>query len=302
MTVNFALPRLVPGDVIDVMYSDLRISPEMRATLLRRFGLDKPVLTQYWLYIVNTLSGEWGRSVMHYPARVSTLIWQRLPYTLALLWLSTIITASIGYLLGVIAGWRAGSKTDSTIQGASLAMLAAPVFWIGMILLYIFGYLLDWFPLHGARTPAYHPSNVFAWIYDWLKHAFLPILSMAVHFGASQLIMRNTLVSTLREHYITTAKAKGLSDWTVKYKHAARNALLPVVTGIMMRFSMVIAGSVLIETVFSYPGMGRLMFDAVQNLDYQLIQGCFFMLSVVVIITIFVIDLVYLVLDPRIRY
>jgi peptide/nickel transport system permease protein len=300
--VNFALPRLVPGDIFDVLYGDERITPETREMLMARFGLNKPVITQYWLYITNTLRGEWGRSVMFFPTPVSKLIWQRLPYTLALLWIATLITAGVGYLLGVIAGWRAGSKTDSTIQGFSLALLAAPVFWLGMILLFIFGYRLDWFPLSGAKTAAYHASNWFAWLFDWGKHAFLPILSMALHFGTSQLIMRNTLVSTLREHYILTAKAKGLSDRTVMYKHAARNALLPVVTGIMMRFSMVIAGSVLIETVFSYPGMGRLMFQAVQNLDYQMIQGCFFMLSVVAIATVFIIDLVYLFLDPRIRY
>jgi len=302
MVVNFALPRLVPGDFIDLMYSDIRITPETREQLIKQFGLDKSIWTQFWLYLSNTLRGEWGRSLLYYPTPVSRLIWQRLPYTLSLLWIATLITVSIGYALGVIAGWRAGSKTDSWIQGVSLALLATPTFWIGMVLLYLFAYLVKWFPLSGARTAAYHAPNFFAWIFDWARHAFLPIVSMAVHFGASQLMMRNTLVSTLREQYIVTAKAKGLSDNAVKYRHAARNALLPMVTGIMLRFSMIIAGSVLIETVFSYPGMGLLMFRAVSSLDFQVIQACFFMLSVISVTTILLIDLLYLRLDPRIRF
>jgi len=302
ITVNFALPRLVPGDVIDVLYGDQRVDPEMRQVLMHRFGLDRPVYVQYGIYLKNTFTGEWGRSILHYPVHVSALITKALPYSLALLWCSTLITVTIGYLLGVIAGWRAGSKTDSTIQGLSLGLLATPTFWIGMVFLFIFAFTLGWFPLGGARTPAYHTSNFFGTAWDWIRHAFLPVLSMAVHFGSSQLIMRNTLVTTLREPYIVTAEAKGISENAVKYRHAARNSLLPVITGVMMRFSMVIAGSVLIERVFSYPGMGRLMFDAVQNLDYPLIQGCFFMLSTVSIITIFLIDMVYLRLDPRIRF
>ena len=302
MTVNFTLPRLLPGDIIDLMLGDVRIDPETRGVMMRRFGLDQPVWTQFWLYIRNTLTGEFGTSFANFPSSVLTLIKRALPWTLALLWCSTLVTVPLAYILGTLAGWRAGSKRDSTIQGVSLALLATPTFWIAMLFLFVFGFTARWFPLSGALTAGYQHVNAFDWLADWLHHAFLPILSLAVHFGASQLIMRNTMVTTLRSQYVLTAQAKGLSDNAVKFRHASRNALLPMITGVVLRFTMVIAGSIYIETVFSYPGMGRLMFGAISTNDYPVIQGCFFILSLVSVCTVFLIDLVYLRLDPRIRF
>jgi peptide/nickel transport system permease protein len=300
--VNFALPRLMPGGVMETYLQEGVMTPEMQEAILRKFGLDKPVMTQFWIYLKNTFTGEYGISFFYYPRSVGSLIWAYLPYSMALLWISMILRQPIAIMLGIIAGWRPGSKVDSFIQGSSLALMAMPTFWIGMCFLYIFAYILGWFPLGGALTAAYDHPNALSFVGDWIKHAFLPILTMSHMFGAGQLIMRNTMITTLREQYIVTAEAKGISENRVKYRHAARNALLPVITGMIIRFSMTLAGSVYIETVFSYPGIGRLMFSAVQNGDYPVIQACFFFYALITLASIIIIDVVYTRLDPRIRF
>jgi len=292
----------MPGGVIEAYLSEEVMTKQAQANILEKFGLDKPVWTQYWIYVKNTFSGEYGTSFFYYPRSVMSLIGNALPYSLALLWIAMLVRQPISIALGIIAGWRPGSKRDSGIQAVSLSLMAMPTFWVGMCLLYLFAYILDWFPLRGALTAAYHHPDVFSFLGDWIKHAILPIITLTHMFGAGQLIMRNTMVTTLREQYIVTAEAKGVSENTVKFKHAARNALLPVITGMVMRFSMTLAGSVYIETVFSYPGIGRLMFSAVQNVDFPVIGACFFFYAVITLISIILIDMIYTRLDPRIRF
>ncbi|MCX6013256.1 MAG: ABC transporter permease [Chloroflexi bacterium] len=302
LIINFILPRLMPTNIEDIYAGGSSLTAEARKAILERFGLDKPIMTQFWIYIRNTFTGAWGTSFYYYPRTVSSLIWERLPRSLGLLIPAEIIYVLIGYYLGVKSGWKAGSKTDSAITGIFLAFWSAPIFWVSMIVLFIFGYKLDWFPMRGYRTVGSH-YTYFAYIWDLLRHAIMPIFSMVLcRIGTSQLLMRNTLTITLKENYITTARAKGMSENRVKYRHASRNALLPLVTSTGMGMAMAVSGSVFVETIFSYQGVGRLIFDSVIQQDYPVIQGCFFILTIVVIAMVFLLDFLYTRLDPRVRF
>lgn len=287
---------------MDLYTKGAKLPPAAQETIIRKFGLDKPVIEQFWLYVVNVFHGEFGLSFFFYPTSVSTLVFRALPWTLFLLIGAQICTVPLGYFLGVTAGWKAGSKTDSTIQGISLFLLSTPLFWVGMILLFVFGYQLGWFPLSGAYTIAAKYPNIFAQLFDYIHHAVLPILSLVTAFGIEQLIMRNTMVTTIREQYVLIAKAKGQSPTKVKFNHAARNAMLPVVTAVGLRFANTIGGSVFVETVFSYPGIGKLIFNSVLNVDYPVLQAAFLIYSITTIIVVFLLDVLYVYLDPRIRY
>ncbi len=302
LIINFVIPRLMPAGAIDLYTKGAKLSPDAQQAVIRKFGLDKSVMEQFWLYVVNIFRGEFGVSFAFYPTRVSTLVFRALPWTLFLLISAEIISVPIGYFLGVIAGWKAGSKTDSTIQAVSLFLLSTPLFWIGMILLFVFGYQLGWFPLSGAYTIPPRYPNIFVQLYDYIRHAVLPILSLVTVFGIEQLIMRNTMVTTIREQYVLIAKAKGQSPTKVKFNHAASNALLPLVTSVGLRFAMLVGGSVFVETVFSYPGIGKLIFNSVLNVDYPVLQAAFLIYSITTIVVVFLLDIVYVYLDPRIRY
>jgi len=297
--LNFLIPRLMPGGAIQAYAGKL---PEaVREKIIQRFGLDKPMWDQFILYIRNTLQGDLGESYSRYPLSVSYLIGKALPWTLFLLITATVLTVPLGYIFGVMAGWRAGTKADTGIQVGSLALLATPLFWIAMVLLYIFSARLGWFPLGGAETTVSGYTGIVR-LGDILWHAVLPLLALMTLFGAYEMIMRNTMVTTIRENYVITAEAKGASENRVKYMHAARNALLPLITSVAMRFATIVGGSVFVEKIFSYPGVGSLLFNAVLSYDYPVLQGGFLIFSVVTVITVFILDLIYLRLDPRIRY
>jgi peptide/nickel transport system permease protein len=171
-----------------------------------------------------------------------------------------------------------------------------------MILLFVFGYQLGWFPLGGAKGVAIQYANWFEYLGDILRHAILPIIALLTGYGGYMLIMRNTMVTTIKEDYVLVAEAKGLSENEVKYKHAARNALLPLVTSVTLSFASIVGGSVFVETIFSYPGVGRLLYYSVIQRDYPVLQGGFLIYSVVTVCFVFLLDLIYLRLDPRIRY
>ena len=211
--------------------------------------------------------------------------------------------ADDGDFLGVAAAWRVGTRFDSFIQTVSIAIFSSPIFWVAMVFLYVFGFQLGWFPLGGNYTAGESYPNTFAFLFDVMKHATLPIATLAFsRFAIYQVIMRNTMVGVLRDQYVLTAEAKGLSQFKVKHRHAARNAMLPMVTFAGVSLAMQIGGSVFIETVFSYPGIGKLIFDSVISRDYPMLQGCFFLFSLLVIVGNFVVDFLYLFLDPRIKY
>ena len=298
MVINFAIPRLMPGNPVDTFSGGVKLTIEARQALIERFGLNAPVWEQFWRYFISAFQGDFGLSFYYFPKPVWDTMMEALPWTLLIILSSSILEVIIGYFLGATAAWKYGTKTDSILQTSSLAIFSMPLFWVAMVLLYVFGYKLGWLPLSGCFTVGVPYS-----IADIMKHAALPIIALTIaQYGAYQLILRNTMVSVLREQYILTAEAKGLSEGRVKYRHAARNALLPMVTFLGVSFSVTIGNSVFVETVFSYPGIGKLIYDSVMCRDYPVLQGCFFVFSLVVVIANFVADMVYMYLDPRIRY
>ena len=302
IVINFIIPRLMPGDVTDSFIST-NYDESTRLATLKRVGLDQPVLTQFWLYLKNIFTGNFGISFFRFPRSVASMIAEALPKSLALLLISQFFSTILGYFLGVEAGWKAGSKKDSTITGLTMLIWAAPMFWVAMIVLYVGAFYLDWFPLSGYYTIGAEYANVFEKIGDLAHHAFLPILTLVItRFGAAQLVMRNTITITVKENYITSARAKGLSDRRVKHRHAARNALLPLVTSTSFGIALAVSGQVFIEKIFSYPGIGQMIFDSVVRRDYPVLQGSFLISTIMVIGVIFVLDLIYARLDPRVRY
>jgi len=303
MIINFAIPRAMPGNPVDSFAGGVKLTAEARQAILERFGLDKPLLEQFLRYFVNSFKGDFGISFYYFPTPVWTVMMQALPWTLLIIVTALIIQIIVGYFLGVIAAWKVGTRLDSTVQTISIAIFSSPIFWVAMVFLYVFGFQLGWFPLGGNYTAGASYSSTFAFLFDVMKHATLPIATLAFsRFAIYQVIMRNTMVGVLREQYITTAEAKGLSQFRVKHRHAARNAMLPMVTFAGVSLAIQIGGSVFIETVFSYPGIGKLIFDSVVSRDYPMLQGCFFLFSLLVIIGTIVVDFLYLFLDPRIKY
>ena len=300
MTINFILPRLMPED-FTALYIDPRWDPETVAAVRRRLGLDLPVWQQYLIYMRNSFTGDLGVSYSFPQQSVGRLMWERLPRTMLLLLPAQLLSVAIGYFTGVAAGWKAGSKTDSINTAFGLSIWAMPLFWVSMVVLYFGAIILGWFPLAGWMTVG---SNYGFWrsIPDYLWYVILPWIAVMSQYGASQLVMRNTMTITLRQNYVITARAKGLSENRVKHRHAARNALLPLVTSTTLSMAMAISGMVFVETIFSYPGMGKMIFDAIRAQDYPLIQGAFFVFTLVLIGLIFTLDIIYARLDPRIRY
>jgi len=303
LVLNFFLIRLMTGDIADFLAPDPNLFPEIREDILREFGLDKSLGEQFVLYVKNTFTGNLGVSFKYTPRTVLSLILETAPRSVALVIAAQLITVFIGYLLGVFAGWRAGSKTDTAVTGISLTIWAAPMFWVAMIILFVVGFKLGWFPLAGYRTIGIVQPNIFLAIIDRLRYMVMPVFTLVFcRFGAAQLIMRNTITITLKENYITTAEAKGISERRVKHRHAGRNALLPLVTSTTLGIGAALTGSIFIEKIFSYPGMGRLIFDSVLSNDYPLFQGTFLMSSALIITAIFLLDFIYAFLDPRVRY
>lgn len=302
--LNFLIPRLMPGDPIARLILTIpQLTPEQRQVLIERFGLDKPMFDQFVHYIVNLFRGDFGISYLFYPEPVANVILDRLPWTVALMFISTTLSSIIGIVLGMFAGWRQGSKFDTLVSYTSLVFWATPAFWLGMVLLLVFGYYLGMFPLGGITSPEAAYRSILDFIADYLHHSALPIVTLTlVNLASYVLVMRNSMISILGEDFIVTAKAKGLPERQVLFRHAARNAILPPITLVGLNFGFIAGGAVLTETVFSYPGIGRLMYIAVASNDYPLLQGIFFMLAVMVIAANFVTDLVYVKLDPRIRY
>ncbi len=306
--INFLIPRMMPGSPLYYFANPHIISsPQAMAALRQRFGLDQPVWVQFTLYLANTLSWppNFGVSYLFYPTLVFTAIMEYLPWTLFLVGVSTIITAILGILLGVWSGSRPGSKFDTATMSVSMLLWTMPFFWLGIILLWIFAITLHWFPVSGAASAGITASNPLDITDsgDILWHAFLPMMTLVIaSYAGYSLIMRNTMVGELSQDYILMARAKGLRESAVLFGHAARNAMLPMITLIGLNLGYVVSGALLVEIVFSYPGVGYLTYRAVLAHDYPLLQGLFFILSLTVVAANYVADLFYAFLDPRIKY
>jgi peptide/nickel transport system permease protein len=298
-TFNFILFRILPGDPVKLLARSGHLSADAIARLRQTFGLDKPILTQFSLYLKNICSGEFGISFT-YRRPVAVILQERMINTLILLAFATVIVVIVGVAAGVLAASKRGSRVDGTLVVTSLVFWSLPTFWVGLVLVIILGVFFNAFPISGMFSPGSNAS--WANIGDLLRHLVLPTITLAlVDMGQFVLISRSSLVDVLTEDYILTAKAKGLSRREVLWKHGVPNALLPIITTTALYGSLLVGGAIQVETVFSWPGMGRLMYDAVLRRDYPLLESSFLIAAVVVILANFLSDIVYLLIDPRVK-
>lgn len=307
VVLNFFLFRILPGNPITYLISP-NLPLESREAMLKLWGLDKPLYEQFLTYLVNMLTGNLGVSFSS-TKPVAAELMERLPNTILLLGSAQIIHIILGIALGVLAVSRRGTRTDVSTVGLGLFSQAVPAFFIGLMLLLTFGYYLPIatngvinFPLAGtiSRPP---PRDQLGYVLDVLWHLALPLTTLVViNFGGYVLIIRNLMIDALSQDYITTAKAKGLDERSILYKHGLRSILPPVVTIVGLSLAGVVGGAVITETIFTWHGVGRYLYEAVLSYDYPVMQGTFYFLAVVTIIANYIVDLIYGLLDPRIKY
>lgn len=308
ITFNFILPRLMPGSPVDAALAKFAstgqpITNAQRAAIEAALGVPHGnLLSQYGSYLANIATLNFGASYSYPTQDIRTTIAQALPWTLVLVGTTTVVAFVGGTLLGIYAGWRRGTKRDAGITAGSMLLGGFPPFWLGMLLLYVVAFKLGWLPLNGGYTQGLTPSWSPVFLGDAAAHSILPAITLALTtlygwvFG-----MRNNMINTLGEDYVVFAEANGLRARTIALRYAARNAMLPNVTAFALSFGGVVGGSVLVEGVFGYPGVGNLLYTAVINRDYPLIQALFLIITVSMLVAIFVVDLIYVRLDPRVR-
>ncbi len=305
VTINFALPRMMPGNPAMLMVFRYQgtVSPLALHALEMQFGItNKPILVQYWQYLVNLIHGNLGISLTYYPVPVIKIIETSLPWTLGLAGTATVIAAVLGTLLGIYSAWHHNQTGDAVLTTGTTFTGAIPHQWLGLLLLLGMGYSLHWFPIAHSYASNMTPQWTFAFAGTVIYHAILPAITIVVPgMGGWLLHMRNNMIQTLGEDYMVFARAKGASTRSQMFRHAARNALLPSVTNFAMAIGFVVGGVILVEVVFSYPGVGYQLFTAVENEDYPLMQGLFLVISLSVLIVNFLVDLLYSWLDPRVR-
>ena len=304
IVLNFFLFRIMPGDPTRTVVGDFRVTPEIKQALVHQFGLDQPLWVQFILYLENLLIGNLGVSFQYRGTAVASIIFgRRLFNTFILMGSSIGVALIIGIIIGTIAAWKRESKFDISAVVFSLVTYSMPVFWLGMMIILVFGYYLDWIPIAGTITVGITYSNVFEYAADYLYHMTGPFVTLTLSFlGFYFLIMRDSILDVFTEDYMLTAKAKGLSDRKILFRHAMRNAMLPMVSLLAVEVTYLFGGATMTETVFSWYGIGRLIYEAVVMADYPVLQGIFVVMSVLVITANFCADIVYAFLDPRIRY
>ena len=304
LTVLFLLFRLAPGDPVSRMI-DPDMTPEDAEVLISQLGLDQPLWTQYVYYVKNFFTGHFGNS-FHYGQPVVRIIGDRLPNTILLFTSSIILSAFVGIFLGKIASWHKGKKTDTWMTIGALATHTVFLPWLALIMIWVFAYKLGWFPITGMISEEVWldpDAGLLTKSLDVLNHMVLPLGTLfLIHFGSYLLIMRSSMLETLKEDYILTARAKGLGEKVIRDHHAAPNAALPVVTSVGLSLAFSINGGALTETVFTWPGIGRELVFSVSHNDYPLAQASFLLIAIVVLLSNLVVDVLYAYLDPRIRY
>jgi peptide/nickel transport system permease protein len=311
LTLNFFIPRMLPGNPVDTILARLQQrggspDPGLRHSLELLLGSNstESMWSQYVSYLNNMAHGDLGVSVSFFPAKVSTVVGQALPWTIVLVGMATLMAFLLGVGLGAIVGWRRGTWLDSLIP-ATTVLAAVPYFWLALILVLIFSSNLGWFPLLGGYD-ANNDSMSIGWntafIGSAVYHGVLPAMTIVLSsIGGWMMGMRNMMVSTLSEDYILTAQAKGLRNRRILRTYAARNAVLPSIAGFAISLGFVVSGSIITEQVFSYPGIGYKLFQAVQNNDYALMQGVFLVITIAVLGANLLVDLLYGLIDPRTR-
>ena len=303
LTLNFLLPRAMPGNPLDALVAQgsagFTLGEQNRAALEEYYGLDGSLASQYGNYLSRLARGDLGRSIVS-NAPVSKEIARRLPWTILLVGSSIVLSTVIGLVAGVQSGWRRDRPVDRALMTVLLAVREFPTFLLGSLLLFVFAVKLDWLPLFGAETPFSSSFGPVERMLDIGRHLLLPLLVLTVGLTVGNyLVMRAGMVNELGSDYLLLGRAKGLRQRRLKYRYAARNALLPVVSLAALQLGFAVTGDVLVERVFSYPGLGGLLFDAIGARDYPTIQGCFLFISVSVVTLNALADVLYRRLDPR---
>ncbi|HEY9291615.1 MAG TPA: ABC transporter permease [Microlunatus sp.] len=298
--VGFFAFKILPGDPVRAIAKDRPMNAEQMAQLRHQYGLDKPLIAQFWDYLRNIVTGNFGESYVYHRS-VSSLIADYFWPTILLTATSAVIAIALGLWLGQKAAWKRGSWFDRLTTGSSLVLWSVPTFWLALILLMIFGGTLQWFPTGGMVSPD-APAGGIGRVLDIASHMVLPVITMvAVIYAQYVMVMRASLIEELSADYLTTARAKGLREDLVRRRHAVPNALLPTVTLVFMHIGGLIAGAVTVETVFSWPGLGKLTYEALSGPDLPLLQGTFVVFSAIIIAMNLIAELIYRQLDPRVR-
>ena len=308
VTFNFIIPRLMPGDPAEAYIAKLQtqqVTREQINAIRELFGVnpDIPLWKQYLDYLASLLHGNLGIATSQFPSPVIDILRQSLPWTIGLVGAAVILSFLIGTLIGMVIAWRRGSWYDTMVPPLLTFLSAVPYFWMALGLIYIFGVGLNWFPTDNGYDVF---SVTQGWSSDFMlsvvQHAILPVITLVIGSLAGWVLtMRNTMITTLSEDYVLMAQAKGLSERRVMFNYAARNAILPSITSFSISLGLVVSGSLLTEIVFNYPGIGFALYKGVQADDYALVEGCFLVIALAVLIANFMSDLVYTFLDPRVR-
>jgi peptide/nickel transport system permease protein len=306
LTINFVLPRLMPGNPAEAMMARYKgkINGQALKALEIAFGVNnsESSIHQYFGYLGNIFTGNFGTSITFFPDQVSRVVFAALPWTLGLVGITTVLAFAAGTLVGMLAAWRRGSTFDSVMPPIFIIISAFPYFFLALMALLLFSVTLGWFP----QGFGYSNTDTAGWswhfIGDVLSHALLPALVILItSVGGWVLTMRNNMISTLSEDYVRMARAKGLSPLRIMFAYAGRNAVLPNLTGFAMSLGFVVSGAILVEYVFSYPGVGYMLLQAVENEDFALMQTLFLFITVCVLTAVVLMDFVTIILDPRTR-
>jgi peptide/nickel transport system permease protein len=305
LTLNCILPRTMPGDPVMALVARMRgrLRPEEIDAIKQAYGFTSgPLIQQYLQYLSHALRGDFGISISAYPAKVSSVISTGLMWTILLGSVTLILSFIIGTILGVIIAWRRGGALDTTLPGILNFIGSFPYFWLAMVSLYYVGFKLGWFPMAHAYSDYLSPGLSWTFIRSVLYHMVLPAGTIIlVSLGGWMMGMRSTMIGVLNEDYIVMAEAKGLPQRSVMYNYAMRNAILPNITQLGMSIGFIVAGQLLTEMVFSYPGLGFYLVRSVTTHDYPLMQALFLMITFAVLAANFLVDLLYVRLDPRVR-
>lgn len=299
--LNFLLPRAMPGDPLTAIYGEevlVNITPQLKAQLIEKMALGEAWWVQLAKYFISLLQGDLGYSY-YYNAPVSKVLMGALPWTLLLAGSSLVISTLLGILLGIESGWRRGSKADGALLTGLMMLSGFPDFFMGIVLLLIFSVFMGVLPLGGALTPYADLSGI-ELAFDIFRHLLLPLAALVtVQLAGAYMLTRNTMITVLGEPYILMARAKGLRDGTIKYRHAGRNSMLPVITRTGIKAGTLFTGVLFVEIVFAYPGLGMLMYNAISTRDYPVLQGIFLIVTASVLAANFFTDMFYIKFDPR---
>ncbi|MDQ4027300.1 MAG: ABC transporter permease [Actinomycetota bacterium] len=300
LVLNFFLFRIMPGDPARILTRLSRASPTIIENLREELGLDRPMIVQFFDYIGDTLTGELGISTS-LSRPVTEIIGEGIWPTVLLLGVSTVAATLIGIALGIWGAWRRGTAADTTTLGFALVTYSMPEFWLGMLLILLFSVTLGIFPTSFMSTFGVQDAPLLTQALDTLDHLFLPALTLTLALlGEYALIMRSSIIEVMNEDYVTTARAKGMREALVLRRHVVPNALLPVVTLAAINLGFIVSGAITIETVFTWPGLGLLTYDAIVDKDFPMMQGLFLVFSAAIIVANLIADFFVGMLDPRV--